>query len=343
MATASELHILAPALLGPVPGDVLAAEAEPPRFPAMEVLLARGDLSHCAKHSELLAIMGDLLELEPVPAGPIALLGAGGVPADGYWFRAAPVHLRPDRDRLLLLGGGQLQPRAEEARILLGEFNTFFQGDGLELVEYAGEWFLRAAHEPAIRTESLECVCNRYLDAHLPSGPQARRWIAFLNESQMLFHASRVNREREARGELPLNGLWIWGGGRLPRWDSRSPVAAIHADALEARGVAGLLGIESAPAAEELAQIAPVAGPTLVVWPQAQAALQLSDFGQWRWALAAFEEVWAAQAVAALRDGRWQAVHLHIGHGRRWRINPADLRRFWRRRRSLIRWLTQEA
>lgn len=342
MAIASELHILAPALLGPVPGDVLAAEAEPPRFPALELLLTRGRPGHCAKHGELLAIMGELLDLQPVPAGPIALLGAGGMPADGYWFRAAPVHLRPDRDRLLLLAGDQLQSRAEEARVLLGEFNAFFREDGLELVEHAGEWFLRAAHEPEIRTESLECVCNRYLDTYLPSGPQGRRWIAFLNESQMLFHASRVNREREARGELPLNGLWIWGGGRLPRWDSRSHVAAIHADAFEARGVAGLLGIEPAPAAEELAQIVPVAGPTLAVWPQAQAALQQSDFGQWRQALTAFEESWAAQAVAALRDGRWQTVHLHIGHGRRWRINPTDLRRFWRRRQSLIRWLIQE-
>lgn len=342
MAAAPELHIIAPTLLGPLSRGALQVHAEIARFPALETLLTRGRLSRCAEHNELNAVVAGLLGLDSVPAGPVSLLGVGGEPGDSYWFRAAPIHLRPDRDRLLLLAGSQLQPPEDEARLLLSEFNALFQEDGLELVAQGGEWFLRTSNEPAIQTESLERVSGRHMDEHLPTGPQARSWIAFLNEAQMLLHSSAVNPKREARGELPINGLWIWGGGYLPRWNGRCPIDMVYADAPEARGAARLVGIEPLPGAERLSQIRVGGGPTLAVWPQAQTALLQGDIDQWWRMLAIFEDAWAEEALAALRTGCWRAVHLHPGSGRRWRVTAADLRRFWRRRRPLARWITQE-
>lgn len=342
MAAAPELHIIALALLGPLPRGTLQVHAEIPRCPALETLLTRGRLSRGAQHDEFNALMTGLLGLESVPAGPVSLLGVGGEPGGSYWFRAAPVHLRPDRDRLLLIAGDRLRPRENEAQLLLHEFNALFQEDGLELVAQGGEWFLRAPGEPAIQTESLERVSGRYMDEHLPTGPQAWGWIAFLNEAQMLFHSSAVNQEREARGELSINGLWIWGGGHLPRWDGRSPIDVVYADAAEARGAARLVGIEPLPTVGRLSQVSAAGGPTLVAWPQAQTALLQGDIDQWWRALATFEDAWAEEAIVALRTGRWRAVHLHTGAGRCWRVTAADLRRFWRRRRVLTRWIMQE-
>lgn len=342
MSAAPELHIIAPTLLGPLPGGTLEVHAESPRPVALETLLTRGRLHHCAQQDGLSAVMADLLDLDPLPVGPVALLGAGGEPADGYWFRAAPVHLRPDRDRLLLLGGEALQPLEDEARILVHEFNALFGEDGLEMLAQGGQWFLSVPNEPAIHTHPLERVSGRYLDEYLPTGPRARDWIAFLNEAQMLFHSSAINERREARGELTINGLWIWGGGRLPRFSGRSVIESVYADASEARGAARLLGIDPLPGAERLSQIRAGDGPTLAVWPQAQTALVQGDFDRWRQALAAFESGWAEDAVAALRAGSWRAVNLHPGAGRSWRITAADLRRFWRRRRPLARWLVEE-
>lgn len=343
MAAAPELHIIAPTLLGPLPKGTLQVRAEIPRLTALETLLTRGRFSRWAEHTELNAVMAGLLGLEPLPAGPVSLLGLGGEPGDCYWFRAAPIHLRPDRDRLLLLAGGQLQPCEDEAQSLIREFNALFQEDGLELVAQGGEWFLRAPNEPAIQTQSLERAAGRYLDEHLPTGPQARAWIAFLNEAQMLFHSSAVNQKREARGELPINGLWIWGGGHLPRWNGRCPIDVVYADAAEARGAARLLGIDLLPAAGRLSQIGTVGGPAVAVWSQAQTALLQGDIDQWWSALATFETGWAEEALMALRTGSWRAVHLHPGSGWRWRITAADLRRFWRRRRPFARWIMQEA
>lgn len=344
MGAAPELHIIALTLLGPLPGGgALEVHAQSPRPAALETLLTRGRFSQGAQYGdELGSVMAGLLDLNPLPVGPVALLGAGGEPADSYWFRAAPVHLRPDRDRLLLLAGDQLQPREDEARTLVHEFNALFREDGLEMLRQGGQWFLRAPNEPAIHTHPLERVSGRYMDEYLPTGPQARSWIAFLNEAQMLFHSSAINQRREARGELPINGLWIWGGGRLPHFSGRSVIESVYADAAEARGAARLLGIKSLPAVERLSQIRAGEGPTLAVWPQAQAALVQGDIEQWCRALAAFEAGWAEDAVAALRSGSWRAVHLHPGSGRSWRITAVDLRRFWRRRRPLARWIVEE-
>lgn len=341
MAAASELHILAPSLLSSFPGDALQAHAESLRPPALETLLTRGSFSRGTERSELNAVLAGLIGFESLPAGPVALLGVSGEPGDHYWFRAAPIHLRPDRDRLLLFAGDQLQPGEADAQSLLSEFNALFQEDGLELIAQGGEWFLRAPNEPAIQTQPLERVCGRYMDEYLPTGPEARRWIAFLNEAQMLFHSSAVNQQREERGELSINGLWIWGGGHLPRQPGHCPISAVYADAAEARGAARLAGIEPWPAAARLSQISATDGATLAVWPQAQTALMQGDLEQWYSALTSFEEAWAVEALTALRSGSWRVVHLHPGGGRRWRITAADLRRFWRRRRPLAHWIMQ--
>ncbi|EAR21535.1 hypothetical protein [Nitrococcus mobilis] len=343
VAAAPELHIIAPTLLGPLPRGAFQTQVEGVRPSALETLLTRGRLSRCRQSGELSAVLAGLLGLESLPVGPVALLGMGGDPGESYWFRAAPIHLYPDRDRLLLLAGAQLQPREDEARILIDEFNALFQEDDLELVAQGGAWFLRTPHEPAIQTQPLERVCGRYMDEYLPVGPQARTWIAFLNEAQMLLHSSAVNRRREARGELPINGLWLWGGGYLPRCKKYSLIEAVYADAAEACGVAKLLGIKALlPAAKRLAQIKTTGGPTLAVWLRSQAALVQGDIDQWWQALAAFEESWAADALVALRTGAWRAVHLYPGSGQSWRITAADLRRFWRRRRAFTHWVTEE-
>ena len=58
----------------------------------------------------------------------------------------------------------------------------------------------------------------------------------------MLLHAHPVNEAREARGELPINSLRLWGAGRAraarnSRWQS------VAADDPAVRGAARLAGV----------------------------------------------------------------------------------------------------
>lgn len=45
----------------------------------------------------------------------------------------------------------------------------------------------------------------------------------------MTLHEQPVNAERQARGQPPVNSLWIWGGGYAPKRSS-APVPRLYAD-----------------------------------------------------------------------------------------------------------------
>ncbi|MBU4610818.1 hypothetical protein IMZ29_09830 [Achromobacter sp. GG226] len=47
-----------------------------------------------------------------------------------------------------------------------------------------------------------------------PQGAAARPWRRALNLVQMAWHDHPVNDERQAAGLVPVNGLWLFGGGR---------------------------------------------------------------------------------------------------------------------------------
>ena len=97
---------------------------------------------------------------------------------------------------------------------------------------------------------------------------------ALLNEAQMLLHAHPVNEAREARGELAINSLRLWGAGRAPgsahcRWQS------VTADDPAVRGAARLAGARHRPlptSAQEWLDRLPEEGRHLALLDARQAA-----------------------------------------------------------------------
>lgn len=325
------LLLLAPGLLGPVPRGGAAALGE--SLPATERLLARAR----RRHEPAAGWLGDLTGGVVMASGPVALLGADGEPGTDYWLRADPVHLRPDRDRLLLFGGAALCPQPAESEALIAAFNGLFRDDGLKLLARGGHWFLRAETPPPVELPPTAHVAGRYLDEHLPDGESGRELRAFLNEAQMLFHGNPVNAEREARGEPTINGLWIWGGGRLPPVRP-SVQAAVYADDPFLRGAARLAGIEPSPAVARLSQIPASDLPAIAEWPLAEAALTAGDLSAWLTALTDFEQAWARELASALNNRTIAEATVTVGrHG--FVARRAHLRRFWRRLRPLRHWL----
>ena len=153
-----------------------------------------------------------------VPTGALTLRGEDGVwNADGYWFHADPVHLRADRDQLLLFAGDAIAPDHAEATALTALFNAHFAADGLHLLAATPQrWYLRADHAPALCTTPLAQVQGRALHPDMMTGAAARRWHSLLNETQMLFFNSEVNQLRERQRRPLISGIWTWGGGTLP-------------------------------------------------------------------------------------------------------------------------------
>jgi hypothetical protein len=267
------------------------------------------------------------------PVAALTLALDGGDPADGYWLRADPVHLLAHRDRLTLLDPGVVKPREEDAAELVPLLNRHFSADGLVFqAPHPARWYVRAPGEPRLATRELSQAAGRDVAGAMPTGEDGLRWRRVLTEIQMLFHEHAVNQRREERGELPINSVWLWGGGRRP------PVPGEHfthvaAENHLAQGLAGRTGAEV------------LSGPKL---PHDRSARVLAiaeipsarygDDSPWRQGLAAIERSHFAPLLAGLREGTVSEAAIVTLHARaclRFELSRSDLLKFWRGKRPL--------
>ena len=192
-----------------------------------------------------------------------------------YVLHADPVHLRPDRDRLVLFAGPDFAPDRAEADALVDLFNQHFGADGLRLeAPTPARWYLLSERPHDLVTQTLATVLGRPIAGQLPRGPEARHWARLLNEVQMLFHHSEVNQRREAAGMPTLNGLWLWGGGCLlaPSSPSLGASSLVGGAISLAADSSRLTGGAISPAAVSSSQNGGVAIPVGSSSPQADYA-----------------------------------------------------------------------
>ncbi|MBI5462436.1 MAG: hypothetical protein HY941_09660 [Gammaproteobacteria bacterium] len=256
-----------------------------------------------------------------------------GTVAAGAVLRADPVHLRADQQRLVLFDAEHLHITSDEAQALAAAFNHLYAADGLRLEALTPtRWYLHLPKQPELCTTPLVRVVGRDIDAHLPTGHEARDWRRFLNEVQMLFHDHPVNREREARGQPLINSLWLWGGGR--------PLAAVAQDwqgiwATETRllGLARLNGIRYAdPPVDATAWLHEgVGGRHLLSLDVLRHAIAYGDVETWLTHVEQLEQAWFAPLLAALRSGHLRELRLYPVNGYVYRVTRRDLWCFWRR------------
>ncbi len=337
------LHLLIPGLL---PAAAAIRPDTLPALPALERLLARADVTRGATQG-LEAILFELFHAEPAAEGgggdlPVAAVTRVldlGVVDNGWWLRADPVHLRPERDRLILLDANLLDLTQDEASRLAAEIAEVFQADGFLLkAPRPGRWYLRPPHAPKLLTTPLPAVAGRDIHPYLPQGRDGMAWQTLLNEIQILLHSAKVNEERERRGKPAINSLWFWGGGSLPRiapadwaavW-SAEPLALALARLAEVPAHALPSGFEEwqrAAAAEQ--------GEHLIVLDLARTATQYGDLETWGAIMAELEARWFAPLFEALRQGVLAAATLVADSGQRFYLTPSRSRRWWRRRRPL--------
>ncbi|MDZ7809798.1 MAG: hypothetical protein U5L11_06120 [Arhodomonas sp.] len=82
-------------------------------------------------------------------AGAGAGVSRGGEPGEFPWCCADPVHLRPDRDRVMVFAGAHVMLSEGEATQVRDAFNAQFVADGLELHCFGGHLFLRLPTSPS--------------------------------------------------------------------------------------------------------------------------------------------------------------------------------------------------
>ena len=164
-----------------------------------------------------------------------------------------------------------------------------------------------------------EAALGEDLFEHLPQGEPGRRWRALLNDVQIVLHNHPHNAVRMARGQAPVNALWVWGAGRFPT-AVRGGFARVFTadDTLDA--LARAAGAACAPLPGEGAGIVAAAD-------SGNALIDLTHMRD----LAALQRDWLQPALAALRQRAAVAVELDARDGACCLLQAGQRFRFWRR------------
>jgi hypothetical protein len=316
-------HLLVP--------DFFSEEGAPPlaRLHAAETLISKGRRRRMEAISAEAWLFGRfrISKQRDWPVAPYTLLADGRSPGRDFWMRAEPVHLRAGTESLFLFGSPAPDISPAEAQALAETLNRHF-GESLQVHALApARWYARIEPPPEAHTTPPGTAHGRDMRAHLPSGRDATRLRALMNESQMLLHGHAVNAAREARGEPALNSLWFWGGGTIETSAARPFSAVIAGDPL-ARGLALAAGVPPRPLPRD--------AEVMLAALKEGVALAVLDAPRSPEAFAALERDWLAPLLAALLAGKIGMLSLHL-LGARARLEVetvrSDLRYFWRRKK----------
>jgi hypothetical protein len=358
-----------------LPGGIVGEVCAGLHLPALEKMLARGALAGSVQTGES-ASLEDLLcamfDVSCQPQAPIAPISAAfdGLGA-GCWVRADPVHLRLQRDQLVLLSDVDIG--ADEAGQMCVALNEHFAGQGMTFfAPHPQRWYIRLDRFPDIETVPLSRAAGRNVRDLLPKGNDAAHWQRVFNEIQMLLFAQPLNEAREARGELPVNSLWLWGCGcdtllakPADCGSNREAIAYAPNNRNAAHFGCGEVNLppqktyDHVSSDEVLAEMfAEAAGIPFASWPEQwrneenctrqllvwtglRSALRHGDLDAWRAALQGFETGYAQPLWWALRAGKIAQLQVDIlcgDHVRRLLLTRADAWAFWRRARALAKY-----
>lgn len=271
----------------------------------------------------------------PVSIAAVSYRADFDIGAQGNWLRADPVYLRVDQGSAVLFSGLDLD--ADEVTQLATAFNDLFGPDGFELHTTPHErWYLRAPGDEYPDTPPLHEVIGRDINFHLPEGEGARSWRQLLNEAQMLFHTHPVNMARERNGKVPVNSLWLWGGGSQPG-KCEMDFDVIYSDEVVGRGLGHCAGIpveETPRNARNWLQQAPVEN-ALAVIDELQSIILAGELYHWPHAVADIEKDWIEPLQAAVRNGELERLVIDPCQGEVFEFGRKQARRFWRRPATL--------
>lgn len=308
----------------PVPGEVaLGGNAAFPPLPALCELLRLGVAgeSHTDWRTGLAADLGAATLGTSAPAS-VAAFAVDGVAPGISVCMATPVHMVAGMASVHLHPAGLLALNPHEAAQLQLAFEREF-GDASQRLHLAGSGLLLES--------SLGASASAPDPAQLLGSPlegfrtpdAARQELRRLGvEVEMWLTGLQLNREREARGALPVSALWFWGGGAakpdlvganlqfdLKQWGQAygdDPWLCGCWRRLTGQSVTAVQGWEQIPTQSAVSVVSAVRG------------------------LPQLESGWFEPALRDLRARKVASLTLRIG-GRCWELKSR--RRWWRRTR----------
>ena len=144
------------------------------------------------------------------------------------------VHMAPTQSSTALLTAQDLNITQEQSLALFESAQALFDGTGFQLHQDSDiRWRVVPPDDISFRSTSPALVSTASVNDWWPQDAAVRPWRRLFNEVQMLWFDHPVNLAREAQGERAVNGLWLFGGGRMEQLSKVSTsVEARHYRAL---------------------------------------------------------------------------------------------------------------
>lgn len=181
--------------------------------------LAKGRVTRADANDHVLGSVLKALGRE-VPRQGLAALrlwGQTGERPEDWLAAADPVYLQPQLDKLRLHAFRSRELLPDEHHRLVSHLQRILGGDAGPQFLLQGDCSYLSSGNP-IATSPLPPLAldQRVPTEYLPVGIGQAEHRQLLSEIEMAMHDHPINTERESAGKVPVNSLWIWGGGNAP-------------------------------------------------------------------------------------------------------------------------------
>ena len=163
-----------------------------------------------------------------------------------------------------------------------------------------------------------------------------------------MLHASSVNHTRAQADKFPVNSLWCWGPGKLPKrvtsvWDT------VYTEEPFVKGLALLSDTSVYPLPESAGSILPelkssandaLEHRTLVVLDPSERDILSLDFEHYLDKLSQLEQNWFSPLLQSLKAGEISSISLLTCNAVGYTLKRHHLWRFWRKRNRLSQVMT---
>ena len=330
------------------------------RFGHRRVLAGRGGwrgwLAHRLGRDDLVNVPPAVIAAEALGAAPSAPAVSGSTTsspatsASTVWL-ATPLHRIAGLTSVHLDRRSLLQLSADEIQGFVADFNRVFGDDSLSAGAPTARMCLRALPTGALL---LEAPANMVaattdparalvagLEDSLPKGPQATPFKLLGAEIEMWLHPHPLNAFRARRGDLPVNALWLWGGGPVASV-SRPELGAPASDASRLfgsdpylAGLARLSGIPLAPLPTAFHDFPGVAdNERTILVTEIAPVLHANPAWTVFDVIADLDRRYIAPALATLHAGAAESLTLLV-NDIELGVRRRDRLKFWRRSRSV--------
>jgi hypothetical protein len=308
--------------------------------PQLKTLLARAAFTRDAAVDAETWLCGafGVARQHDFPLAPLLAHSENLASDDGYWLCTTPVHLETRRNALVLTDPAALVITTVESAAFAATLADHLREENVTLhAPQPGGWFLCCDAAPAMTTSSIGTVTGRDVRPFLPHGPDSARWHRILTEIQMLLHSHPVNDAREASGRLPVNSVWLWGGGTLPApspavfdavWSDDAIVRALaHHGGCRVERTPSRMAAETLKGASHFFSLESLGG-----------LMRQGDVQAWSSAVTELNRDWFSPLLDALRSRRLHTLTIVSSSDadtRQFVIRRHDILKFWRNNQYL--------